>query len=150
MGVGQGMTHGESLNNPGNIIIRDAAPWLGLLPATEPLQTGEQGELHLCHFATPLHGIRALCTVLLSYQRLQGCRTLAQMIRRWVPSGDPDIEVHIAAAEKGTGIPRDGPIDLDHPGDLAAAVRAIICHENGRCLYDRALIVEAVTSALAT
>ena len=148
MGLGQSMTGGERLNNPGNL-IHDGSCWPGLLPPAKPSRFGWQDEQRLCHFDTPAHGIGALCTVLLSYQRLKGCWTLGQLMRRWLAAGDDDIEAHLAQAEKRTGIAEHGPVDLDRPGDLATVAQAIIACENGRCIYDDGLIAEAAAATLA-
>jgi len=132
-------TRGEKNANPGNIRFDLLTRWLG--------QVGHDGD-GFCVFDTPEHGIRALARVLLNYQRLDGCRTLADVVRRYAPQSENDAAAYLADVAARTGIGADGALDLTHPGKLATLARAIIFHENGRCLYDAATIAKAVALAL--
>jgi len=134
-------TRGERDNDPGNI-RRDTTPWLGLVPRDQC------EEKVFCTFDTPEHGIRALCKILLSYQRLDGCRTLSDVIARYAPSNENDTDAYLTDVVARTGIGAGQAIDLERPGELENVARAIIHHENGRCVYDDATIQKAVSLAL--
>ncbi len=135
-------TRGERDNDPGNL-RRDATPWLGLVPLADCV------EQVFCTFDTPVHGIRALCKVLLSYQRLDGCRTLAQVIDRYAPKTENDTDAYLADVVARAGVGAGEVLDLARPAELTNIVRAIIFHENGRCIYDAAVVSKAVSLALA-
>jgi len=135
-------TRGERNNNPGNI-WRDMTPWLGL-QARDPAV-----EARFCVFDSALHGIRALCIVLLNYQRLDGLKTLAQVITRWAPPAENDTGSYVTDVERHAGIGRSDPLNLEHPEALQKVAKAIIQHENGRCVYGDDLIAHAVRLALA-
>ena len=136
-------TRGEANNNPGNI-IRDTTPWLGLVPRAEAT------DRHFCQFDTAVNGIRALAKVLLSYQRLDGCRTLGDVINRYAPKTENDTDAYLRDLVARTGIGAGQTLDLEHSSELAIIARAIIFHENGRCLYDAATIAQAVALAVAS
>lgn len=135
-------TRGERNNNPGNI-VRDMTPWLGLEPRDPAV------EARFCVFDTALHGVRALCIVLLNYQRLDGLRTLAQVIDRWAPPGENDTGSYVADVERQAGVGRSDVIDIEQPETLRKLAKAIIQHENGRCVYADDLIAQAARLALA-
>jgi hypothetical protein len=141
--VSGALKRGERDNNPGNL-RRNATSWLGLLPLSEC------SEKVFCTFDTPVNGIRALCKVLLSYQRIDGCNTLARVVDRYAPKTENDTDAYLADVVARTGIGAGEAIDLNHPGELANIARAIIVHENGRCIYDADTINKAVTFALET
>jgi hypothetical protein len=138
-GLVKAPTRGEKNANPGNIRFDLLTRWLG--------QTGHD-DAGFCLFDVPDHGIRALCRVLLNYQRVDACRTLEDVVRRYAPGNENDIGAYLADVVARTGIGADQPLDLDHPGELANLARAIIFHENGRCVYDAATVAKAVTLAL--
>lgn len=133
-------TRGERNHNPGNI-VRDGTHWLGLQPATED-------ETRFCIFDSDLHGIRALCRVLLNYQRLDHLNTLDAIVNRYAPSTENNTEAYIADLEQRTGIAREAPLNLSHADELRNVATAIIQHENGRCLYSADLIAQAATMAI--
>lgn len=132
-------TRGEKNANPGNIRFDLLTQWLG--------QTGYDDK-GFCRFDAPEHGIRALCRVLLNYQRLDGCRTLGDVIRRYAPGSENDTGAYVTDVAQRTGIGAGETLDLEHAGELTNLARAIIFHENGRCIYDAATIAKAVALAL--
>lgn len=138
-GLVKAPTRGEKNANPGNIRFDLLTQWLG--------QTGHDDE-GFCRFDMAEHGIRALCRVLLSYQRLDGCRTLEDVVRRYAPRTENDTGAYLTDVVARTGIGARKPVDLEHPGELGNVARAIIFHENGRCIYDAATVAKAVTLAL--
>lgn len=134
-------TRGERLNNPGNV-VKGTVHWLGISPDFD------QPDPRFAHFEAPTFGIRAICKILISYSRLDGCKTLAAMITRWAPQDENDTEAYIADVEAQSGIAADQVVDVTKADDLAAVATAIIHHENGRCIYDGATINRAVQMAL--
>jgi hypothetical protein len=141
--MSSGPTRGERDNDPGNL-RRDATPWLGLVPLSRCL------EKVFCTFDTPVHGIRALCKVLLTYQRSDGCCTLAQVVSRYAPTAENDTHAYLADVAARMAIGAGDRIDLEDAVTLANVARAIIVHENGRCIYDAKTINAAVKLALET
>lgn len=135
-------TRGEANHNPGNIILDVGTTWLGQVPRLD------QTDPHFCQFDSDVHGIRALCRILVSYQRLDGCKTLADVIRRWAPPSENNTDAYLADVSQRTGLAADQPIDFTSASELATVARAIIIHENGRCVYDADLINRAANMAL--
>ena len=134
-------TRGERNNNPGDI-ERSNIVWLGQLPdsqATDP---------RFCQFDTPLHGIRALCRVLLNYQRLDGVKTLEQMVERFAPPNENDTAAYLADVAGYLGIAPDAAPALTNTNELAQVARAFILQEQGRCVYSGDLIAQAAAMAL--
>ena len=133
-------TRGERNKNPGNL-DRNQIIWQGLVQ--------DSREPRFCVFDTPENVIRALCKVLLSYYRKHHLNTVAQIINRWAPPSENDSGAYVNHVAHILGVGEDAPINVYDPMILELLTRAIIQHENGRCLYDDATIVKAVDSALA-
>jgi hypothetical protein len=137
-------TRGERNRNPGNIAWNDKVTWRGQIPDYE------RTDARFCQFDDDASGLRALCRVLLNYQRLDGCKTLADVVARYAPSIENDTAAYLADVVARTGIAADCPLDLEKPSELATIARAIICHENdARCIYSTALLTQAAQMALA-
>ena len=134
-------TRGERNNNPGNI-DRNQIKWQGMAE-------DQSSDARFVVFGTPEDGIRALAKVLLSYRRKLGLRTVRQIINRWAPPVENDSGAYIRHVADSVGVDADDPIDVEDAGVLEPLVRAIIAHENGRIVYDDAIIVAAVDRALA-
>ena len=122
-------------NNPGN--VRDGATkWQG--------QTGENAGF--CVFDTPENGIRCLAKVLLAYQYKHGLRTLRQMIERWAPGVENDIEAYLDHVCHCCSAAPDNPYTLT-PSRLMPLVVAIIRHENGTQPYTPQQIQAGIDAA---
>lgn len=132
-------TRGERNNNPGNI-ERSSAPWGGKV-----LGLDSRFECFDC----PENGIRALGKILLTYQRRHKLRTIEDIIGRWAPPSENDTDAYVRSVASALGTPQDVLLDLENETTLAALVRAIIHHENGRVSYSQAVIDEGVERALA-
>jgi hypothetical protein len=133
-------TRGERQNDPGNI-DRTSIAWLGMArDQTDPRFVG---------FTEPIYGIRAIGKILLSYQRIHGCGTIAKLISRWAPQSENNTKAYIAAVSLESGINPDQPIDLTDAATLAKIITAIIHHENGEVIYSADLIAQAAGMALA-
>lgn len=130
---------GERNNNPGN--IRHGEPWLGLSPIQE--------DANFAAFTSPFFGIRALCKTLLNYQKRHGKKTIEQILFRWAPPVENDTESYIEAVSKEVGIGAKDEIQLvGDVGLLSALAKAIIRHENGRCVYTYEEIRNAAQAAI--
>lgn len=134
------MTRGERNNNPGNI-RQGVAQWQGESP--------EQKDAAFVTFSNAFWGIRALCKILLNYQRKYGLWTIRDMIERWAPPNENDTAHYIQAVCQEVGIGPDDHIalgsDVSHLEKLA---RAIIHHENGGVMYTDEVILSAANAAL--
>ena len=138
-------TRGEKNNNPGNV-ERTATVWQGMAQ--------QQTDPRFIVFTNPHFGIRALARILSNYYREDGLNTVAGIIARWAPPKKDNVQEndtvayinHVCAV---CGVGEDAILKVDDPDCLEMLARAIILHENGRCIYDDATIVGAVDSALA-
>jgi len=140
-------TRGERNNNPGNINYDPANVWRGQL-GLELVPEGEGYAPRFARFGAPVYGIRALAKLLATYIRHDHCTTLEAIIDRWAPAADRnDTASYINDVCQRTGYGADHPLAAD-AATLGTLVRALIHHENGRCLYDPALIAQAVQMAL--
>lgn len=134
------MTRGERNNNPGNI-DRTTQKWAGM---SEP-----QTDIRFVCFNTSEDGIRALAKVLLTYYRKHNLRSVRNIIDRWAPPKENDTESYATHVATILGVEPDAVINVEDPATLEVLVRAIIRHENGRCIYDDTTILAAIHRALA-
>lgn len=137
------LTRGERNRNPGNVLYREEIRWLGQVPDFD------RTDARFAQFDTDVYGIRALCRILVNYQKLDACKTLGDMVSRWAPPAENDTAAYIADVERRTGLAADGPVDLTRVSELATIARALITHENGRCNYNADTLNRAATMALA-
>ncbi len=143
-----GQTRGERNSNPGNINYTPVNPFLGqigieLIPTDEPLLVPRFGL-----YDTDEHGIRAIAKILISYIGKDRCDTIRKICNRWAPGSDNNnVTAYINAVSDEAGIDPDHHIEIND-GNLEVLVKAIIHHENGRCLYSTSQILQAVHMAL--
>ncbi|OKP25845.1 hypothetical protein BSQ35_03090 [Serratia liquefaciens] len=123
-------------NNPGNLVKTDNT-WDGEV----------KGDGRFASFATPEHGLRALCKNLLAYNK-RGYTTVEQIIGRWAPPNENDTAAYTAAVSKALGVPADKSLDLTDINTLAALCASITQHENGSNPYSQEQISTGVMSAL--
>ncbi|MFL1391128.1 structural protein [Pseudomonas tritici] len=128
--------------NPGNIDYNPANQWQGQL-APDPTI-----EKRFARFDTPENGIRALCKLLLTYQRKHGLKTVKAIINRWAPSVENDTAAYVRAVEANTGTRPGAEVYLAQPAVMAGFVKAIIHHENAGYAYPDAVVDEGVRRAL--
>lgn len=122
-------------NNPGNI-ENNGVQWQGLSP--------NQTDSRFYQFKAPVWGIRAMARLLQNYQKLYGLNTVAGIIDRWAPSVENDTSSYVQAVAKDMGVLDVTPLDLSNTETLAALVKAVIYHENGKQPYSDNLINEAI------
>ncbi|WP_422529286.1 hypothetical protein [Serratia fonticola] len=123
-------------NNPGNLVKTDNT-WDGEV----------KGDGRFASFATPEHGLRALCKNLLTYNK-RGYSTVAQIINRWAPPEENDTAAYTAAVSKALGVPADKPLDLTDINTLTALCASITQHENGGNPYSKEQITTGAMAAL--
>lgn len=142
-------TRGEVNRNPGNIERVAANKWQGQLSDAEYRQTREYREKggRFDVFSSVEYGIRALAVLLAAYQDRHGLRTIRGIINRWAPGHENDTGAYVAHVAKLTGFPTDATLDLHSYAHMAPLVKAIITHENGRCLYSQAVIDDGLMRA---
>ena len=133
-------TRGERNNNPGNI-DRSQIMWQGMSP-------DQSSDSRFIVFTDPIFGIRALAKVLLSYFRKYGLNTVHGIIDRWAPPSENNTGAYVNHVATVLGVGIDAPINVEDEQTLEVLVRAIIEHENGRCVYDDATIISGIDSAL--
>lgn len=133
-------TRGERNRNPGNI-VRNATVWAGMSP-------DQSADPRFVVFTAPVYGIRACAMVLLSYHEHHGIDTVRGFIDRWAPWNENNTAAYIGHVAHQLGVEPDAPVDVRDPQTLRELVKAIIRHENGRCIYTEADITEAVQKAL--
>lgn len=127
-------------NNPGNIDYDAKTKWLGQLPHDPKVES------RFCRFKEPVHGIRALAKLLLTYQRRYGIETVAGIITRWAPSQENNTAAYIAQVARACQVDASDIINVQDM--LPYIVPAIIFHENGAMPYDSNTIALAISMAL--
>jgi hypothetical protein len=142
-------TRGERNNNPGNIERVKANPWQGQLSDADYAKTSEAlkngGRFDV--FSAVEYGIRALASLLVNYQDKHGLRTIRGIAGRWAPSSENNTGAYVAHVAALSGFGPDALLDLHSHDHLAPLVKAIITHENGRCLYSDAVIDDGLLRA---
>lgn len=112
-------------HNPGN--IEKGAKWQGLVT-----DVAGEGDPRFAQFKDPTWGVRALATVLITYQDKYRIRTIDGIIRRWAPQGENDANAYIAQVAAKTGFRARQELDMQKYECIAPVIEAIIRHENGQ------------------
>ncbi len=124
--LNQAAPRGIRNNNPGNIVSGDFA--------TKQGATGTDGTF--ATFDTPEQGIKAMKSLLENYQK-KGLDTVSDMLNRWAPGADDNVDSYIRSVAKEMGIDPDEPFLFE--GALAEKmINAMIRHENGVNPYEKA------------
>jgi hypothetical protein len=146
-----GPTRGERNNNPGNIERSAANKWQGRLSDADYRNSAEfrQNGARFEVFSAAEWGIRALAALLIAYQDRHGLRTIRGLVGRWAPAAEVrnDTGAYVGHVAQLTGFSPDAALDLHSYAHLAPLVRAIITHENGRCVYSPAVIDDGLFRA---
>lgn len=142
-------TRGEKNQNPGNIDFDPAIHWVGQL-GLERCPVDESYRCRFARFSDPIYGIRALAKLLVTYITRDGANTVRKIVERWAPpSDDNDTSAYVTAVAGTVGFDPGAILTPDAP-TISALTRAIIVHENGRCIYDAPIIDRGVALALST
>lgn len=116
------MTRGLRNNNPLNM-RHDKDTWKGeVKPGTDSA---------FKQFRTMAWGYRAAFKLLHNYQRLHGCRTLADFIRRWAPPSENDTDAYIRIVAQRSGLSDTSPVDTLDSQTMQRIVAAMSQVENG-------------------
>lgn len=125
-------------NNPGNI-ERGNIQWQGMAAD----QTADD---RFIVFDYPQDGIRAMARVLRNYQRQYNLRTLNDIIGRWAPAVENDVNSYAHHVAGEANISPDADINLEDDGTLQDVMTAMIRHENGEQPYDDNTIAEGIAA----
>jgi hypothetical protein len=136
--MSESLPRGVRNNNPGN--VRRGQPWEGLAP--------QQTDPAFCQFIDAQHGIRALALILNSYQAVDGCMTVQQMINRWAPpSDDNPTTAYVDFVAGRLGLAPDGQPVISDPAVMAAMVNAIIAQECANYAYPADVVAAGIALA---
>lgn len=126
-------------NNPGN--IRWGENWKGLDP------DGKSKDKSFCVFEEPKWGIRALCKVLITYNRRYGLDTVQEIICRFAPTSENDTKAYMNHVAKLLGVRPDEQIKVCNERVMYTLITSIIQHENGVQPYSEEIIKGAMLMA---
>lgn len=126
-------------NNPGN--IRWGENWKGLDP------DGKSKDKSFCVFEEPKWGIRALCKVLITYNRRYGLDTVQEIICRFAPENENDTTAYMNHVAKLLGVKPDEQIKVCNERVMYTLITSIIQHENGVQPYSEEVIKGAMLMA---
>jgi len=129
---------GERNNNPFN--LEHGIAWQGL----RALQT----DLPYLQFLTPEWGIRAGVKDIHNQPRLHGLNTVTKIIVKFAPPSENDTVAYINHVSDAVGVHPDDILNLDDNETLFRFCKAVIIHENGRCIYDDSVIQGCVEDVL--
>ncbi len=125
-------------NNPGNI-VKSGIAWQGkIVGPDERFET----------FATPFYGIRALASLLITYDEKHGLNTVRGIINRWAPPIENNTSAYVSVVAAALGVHPDTIIYVRNLDTMRRLVVAIIQHENGQQPYPSGLIGAAIGDAL--
>lgn len=128
-------SRGYRNRNPGNIDWNRANKWQGQvgieLSGSPP---------RFAVFETHEYGIRALASLLTTYQDRHGLRTVRGIINRWAPPVENVTSAYVSAVARAVGVGADQAVDLHDQRTMRSMVVAIIHHELGGNPYDAATI----------
>ena len=116
------MTRGLRNNNPLNM-RHDRDTWKG------EVKPGQDAAFK--QFRTMAWVYRAAFKLLHNYQRLHGCRTLADFIRRWAPPSENNTDAYIRIVAQRSGLSDTSPIDTLDGQVMQRIVAAMSQVENG-------------------
>lgn len=140
-------TRGERNHNPGNI-ERGAVAWQNEVRPPESLP-GVQPEPRFAQFRSPEDGIRALAKLVRNYHQWYNLNTVRSVINRWAPPKENDTSAYVKHVAEMMGVDADEPLNLHEQETLQKITKAIITHENGRCIYHDNVIHVAVRRAFS-
>ena len=116
------MSRGLNNNNPGNI-RKSPTKWQGeKVPSTDSA---------FKQFTNMAYGYRAMLKLLQNYSRLNGCKTVSQMINRWAPPSENHTDNYIRAVCTGAGVQPDQVVDVYNRTIMCRIAAAMSRVENG-------------------
>lgn len=112
-------------NNPGNIRNNDNVHWQGEVAATQ------KKDFSFEEFETRESGYRALLLLLRNYNKLHGCQTVADYIRRLAPENENNTIGYITRVSREMQVPTTYVPDPEEKSIMCAMAAAISLVENG-------------------
>lgn len=112
-------------NNPGNIRNNDKVKWQGEVDASC------KKDFAFEEFKDRASGYRALLKLLRNYNKLHGCRSIADYIRRWAPEHENNTSGYITRICREMQVPTSCVPDPDDKSVMVAFAAAISQVENG-------------------
>lgn len=112
-------------NNPGNIRNNDKVKWQG------EVDPQCKRDFSFEEFKDRASGYRALLKLLRNYNKLHGCRTIADYIRRWAPEFENNTSGYITRVCQEMQVPTSFVPDPDEKSTMVAFAAAISEVENG-------------------
>ncbi len=142
MGTTTRLTRGERNNNPGNIRQNPHIQWKGLVTHI----IGVPSEAAFCQFIDSTFGIRAIGVTIHTYVTMDKIdSTVDAVISRWAPTADNNnTSAYIASVSYDCNVGSTDSLDFTDVDTLKNLVKGIITHENGRCIYADAYILNAL------
>lgn len=116
------MSRGLRNNNPGNI-RNSPTRWQGEVVPSQ--------DKSFKQFQSMAYGYRAMLKLLQNYRRLNGCKTLRQMINRWAPPIENNTDAYIRAVCQSSGLRPDEEVDIDNKNIMCSIAAAMSRVENG-------------------
>ena len=116
-------TRGYRNNNPLNIEQSKTKPWKGEIRPSQ--------DIRFAQFKTMSYGYRAAFKLLSNYQKLHGCKQLADFINRWAPPSENNTRAYIDFVSKRSGIDDLAYVDTHNKDQMCRIVAAMSRMENG-------------------
>ena len=129
---------GIRLNNPGN--IEKGLNWKGLADI--------QPDERFAAFISPEYGIRAICKLLMTYNKKYRIKTITGIVSRYAPSHENPTDAYIKNLSLWTGYGAKESLDLTDVIVLAKLAKAITRQENGMVPWDDETYLEGAKLAL--
>lgn len=130
---------GIRLNNPGN--IEKGLNWKGLADI--------QPDDRFAAFISPEYGIRAICRLLMTYNKKYGIDTIAEIVNRYAPPNENPTAAYAKNLATWTGFGQKETLDLKDADTLANLAAAITRQENGVVPWDAKTYLKGAELALS-
>ena len=144
MSIDPKQSRGYRNKNPGNIDFNERNKWQGQV-GIEPPPVG--GRARFAVFQSHEYGIRALATLLITYQDRHNLRTVWGIISRWAPGGENNTTAYVTAVARKMNVSPDQELDLHSYAHLRPMVEAIITHELGGQPYPPSVLDDGLRMA---
>lgn len=129
-------TRGERNNNPLNLRYNSLNNWRG--------QVGHD-EKNFCIFRTLEDGVYAAARTLHTYVTKHDLHTLPQIVSRWAPSTENDVEAYVKTVSRISGISRNGYIDYRE--DTILRLILAMARVESQMHLDRDMVKQAIKEA---
>lgn len=110
-------------NNPTNLEHTPKNPWQGL---DKPPSDGR-----FCRFTDMAFGIRAAALNLIAYQDRHGLDTIRELVTRWAPHSENNVEAYVQTVCKVSGFLERQRLDLHDYADIKPVLKGMIRQEVG-------------------